>query len=99
MDFRLCSKVHPPSHSCEGRNLRAERRKLSPKAYKRTITRRFAAAEIPAFAGMGRVGKVGLWERRELRIRLRRRRFRLSPEWRVLFVFADNTEFGGIRKH
>ncbi len=26
-------------------------------------------------------------------------RFRLSPEWRVLFVFADNTEFGGIQKY
>ncbi|MGI9297384.1 MAG: hypothetical protein ACR2QC_05720 [Gammaproteobacteria bacterium] len=26
-------------------------------------------------------------------------RFRLSPEWRVLFVFADNTECGGIRKY
>ncbi|MGI9298096.1 MAG: hypothetical protein ACR2QC_09380 [Gammaproteobacteria bacterium] len=52
LDFRPCSKVHPSSHSCESRNLRAERRKLSPKAYKCTITRRFAAAEIPAFAGM-----------------------------------------------
>ncbi|MGI9298178.1 MAG: hypothetical protein ACR2QC_09810 [Gammaproteobacteria bacterium] len=29
----------------------------------------------------------------------RTKRFRLSPEWRVLFVFADNTEFGGIRKY
>ncbi|MGI9298329.1 MAG: hypothetical protein ACR2QC_10590 [Gammaproteobacteria bacterium] len=26
-------------------------------------------------------------------------RFRLSPEWRVLFVFADNTKSGGIRKY
>ncbi|MGI9297202.1 MAG: hypothetical protein ACR2QC_04800 [Gammaproteobacteria bacterium] len=26
-------------------------------------------------------------------------RFRLSPEWWVLFVFADNAEFGGIRKY
>ncbi|MGI9298529.1 MAG: hypothetical protein ACR2QC_11630 [Gammaproteobacteria bacterium] len=30
---------------------------------------------------------------------MRLKRFRLSPEWRVLFVFADNTEFGGIRKY
>ncbi|MGI9296917.1 MAG: hypothetical protein ACR2QC_03355 [Gammaproteobacteria bacterium] len=50
--FRRKPEFH--SHSCEGRNFLAERRKLSPKAYKRTITRRFAAAEIPAFAGMGR---------------------------------------------
>ncbi|MGI9298303.1 MAG: hypothetical protein ACR2QC_10445 [Gammaproteobacteria bacterium] len=59
--FTLIFRLNHPSHSCEGRNLRAERRKLSPKAYKRTITRRFAAAEIPAFAGMRR------GERRELR--------------------------------
>ncbi|MGI9298037.1 MAG: hypothetical protein ACR2QC_09075 [Gammaproteobacteria bacterium] len=54
-------RIHLPAnkkfHSCESRNLRAERRKLSPKAYKCTISRRFAAAEIPAFAGMGRVGE------------------------------------------
>ncbi|MGI9296976.1 MAG: hypothetical protein ACR2QC_03660 [Gammaproteobacteria bacterium] len=65
------SHSHPPSHSCEGRNLLAERRKLSPKAYKRTITRRFATAEIPAFAGMG------LWGRADFRgesARFRRRR-------------------------
>ncbi|MGI9297161.1 MAG: hypothetical protein ACR2QC_04595 [Gammaproteobacteria bacterium] len=36
----------PPFHSCEGRNLHAEGGNC-------TITRRFAAAEIPAFAGMG----------------------------------------------
>ncbi|MGI9296890.1 MAG: hypothetical protein ACR2QC_03215 [Gammaproteobacteria bacterium] len=35
----------PPSHSCEGRNLYAEGGNC-------TISRRFAAAEIPAFAGM-----------------------------------------------
>ncbi|MGI9297388.1 MAG: hypothetical protein ACR2QC_05740 [Gammaproteobacteria bacterium] len=40
-----------PSHSCESRNLRA----MGANCKRRTITRRFAAAEIPAFAGMGRV--------------------------------------------
>ncbi|MGI9296322.1 MAG: hypothetical protein ACR2QC_00310 [Gammaproteobacteria bacterium] len=70
LDFRPCSKVHHPSHlhlpfhSCESRNLRAERRKLSPKAYKCTITRRYVAAEIPAFAGMGR-GGAGMGRVRE----------------------------------
>ncbi|MGI9296948.1 MAG: hypothetical protein ACR2QC_03515 [Gammaproteobacteria bacterium] len=57
--FTLIFCFNHPSHSCEGRNLRAERRKLSSKAYKRTITRRFAAAEIPAFAGMGRGAGMG----------------------------------------
>ncbi|MGI9297468.1 MAG: hypothetical protein ACR2QC_06165 [Gammaproteobacteria bacterium] len=37
--------VHKSFHSCEGRNLRAEGGNC-------TITRRFVAAEIPAFAGM-----------------------------------------------
>ncbi|MGI9296274.1 MAG: hypothetical protein ACR2QC_00055 [Gammaproteobacteria bacterium] len=39
-----------PSHSREGRNLRAE----GANCKRGTITRRFAAAEIPAFAGMER---------------------------------------------
>ncbi|MGI9297183.1 MAG: hypothetical protein ACR2QC_04705 [Gammaproteobacteria bacterium] len=37
------------SHSCESRNLRAERRKLSPKANPPFA---LARKEIPAFAGM-----------------------------------------------
>ncbi|MGI9296712.1 MAG: hypothetical protein ACR2QC_02290 [Gammaproteobacteria bacterium] len=45
------SPLHP-SHSCEGRNLHAEGGNC-------TITRRYAAAEIPAFAGMGRVVYFG----------------------------------------
>ncbi len=48
------SKGKRPSHSCEGRNLHAEGGNC-------TISHRYAAAEIPAFAGMGRV------ERRESR--------------------------------
>ncbi|MGI9298417.1 MAG: hypothetical protein ACR2QC_11065 [Gammaproteobacteria bacterium] len=86
------SKVHHPSHSCEGRNLRAERRKLSPKAF--TISRRFAAAEIPAFAGMGRVGEARIAE------------IAVSPSAKeipafagmVYFIFSDTAEFGIVRK-
>ncbi|MGI9298244.1 MAG: hypothetical protein ACR2QC_10140 [Gammaproteobacteria bacterium] len=45
-----------PSHSCEGRNLYAEGGNC-------TISRRFAAAEIPAFAGMGRGVQEKFWVR------------------------------------
>ncbi|MGI9298016.1 MAG: hypothetical protein ACR2QC_08970 [Gammaproteobacteria bacterium] len=48
--FLLIFRLNHPSHSCEGRNLYAEGGNC-------TITRRFAAAEIPAFAGMGRGGR------------------------------------------
>ncbi|MGI9297353.1 MAG: hypothetical protein ACR2QC_05565 [Gammaproteobacteria bacterium] len=44
-----------PSHSCESRNLRAE----GANCKGCTITRRFAAAEIPAFAGMEKKGGGG----------------------------------------
>ncbi|MGI9296362.1 MAG: hypothetical protein ACR2QC_00510, partial [Gammaproteobacteria bacterium] len=45
--FTLIFRFNHPSHSCEGRNLRAEGGNC-------TISRRFVAAEIPPFAGMGR---------------------------------------------
>ncbi|MGI9298323.1 MAG: hypothetical protein ACR2QC_10555 [Gammaproteobacteria bacterium] len=45
--FTCIFRFNHPSHSCEGRNLIAVGGNC-------TITRRFAAAEIPAFAGMGR---------------------------------------------
>ncbi|MGI9298504.1 MAG: hypothetical protein ACR2QC_11505 [Gammaproteobacteria bacterium] len=53
--FTCIFRLNHPSHSCEGRNFIAEggncrRRRL-------LISRRFAAAEIPAFAGMGRWGR------------------------------------------
>ncbi|MGI9296914.1 MAG: hypothetical protein ACR2QC_03340 [Gammaproteobacteria bacterium] len=44
-EFGIVRKDKKCRHSGESRNLRAERREIS---------RRFAAAEIPAFAGMGR---------------------------------------------
>ncbi|MGI9297233.1 MAG: hypothetical protein ACR2QC_04955 [Gammaproteobacteria bacterium] len=47
--FTCIFRFNPPSHSCEGRNLLAEGGNC-------TISRRFAAAEIPTFAGMGRGG-------------------------------------------
>ncbi|MGI9298530.1 MAG: hypothetical protein ACR2QC_11635, partial [Gammaproteobacteria bacterium] len=53
-----------PSHSCEGRNLYVEGGNC-------TITRRYSAAEIPAFAGMGFFFALRA-----------KKRFRLSPEWR-----------------
>ncbi|MGI9296709.1 MAG: hypothetical protein ACR2QC_02275, partial [Gammaproteobacteria bacterium] len=45
--FTLIFRLNHPFHSCEGRNLYAEGGNC-------TISRRFAAAEIPTFAGMGR---------------------------------------------
>ncbi|MGI9296290.1 MAG: hypothetical protein ACR2QC_00135, partial [Gammaproteobacteria bacterium] len=48
--FTLIFRLNLPSHSCEGRNLYAEGGNC-------TISRRFAAAEIPAFAGMGQRGR------------------------------------------
>ncbi|MGI9298099.1 MAG: hypothetical protein ACR2QC_09395 [Gammaproteobacteria bacterium] len=45
--FTFIFRLNPPSHSCEGRNLYAEGGNC-------TISRRFAAAEIPTFAGRGR---------------------------------------------
>ncbi|MGI9296586.1 MAG: hypothetical protein ACR2QC_01645 [Gammaproteobacteria bacterium] len=48
--FTLIFRINPPPHSCEGRNLYAEGGNC-------TITRRYAAAEIPAFAGMGQRGR------------------------------------------
>ncbi|MGI9297336.1 MAG: hypothetical protein ACR2QC_05480, partial [Gammaproteobacteria bacterium] len=50
--FTLIFRFNHPSHSCEGRNLYAEGGNC-------TISRRFAVAEIPAFAGMGRAGENG----------------------------------------
>ncbi|MGI9297566.1 MAG: hypothetical protein ACR2QC_06685 [Gammaproteobacteria bacterium] len=58
---------YPSSHSCEGRNLHAEGGNC-------TITRRYAAAEIPAFAGMGRREAAGISKL------VSRNGFRLSPE-------------------
>ncbi|MGI9298337.1 MAG: hypothetical protein ACR2QC_10630 [Gammaproteobacteria bacterium] len=51
--FTFIFHINHPSHSCEGRNLRAE----GANCKESTITRRFETAEIPAFAGMGQRGR------------------------------------------
>ncbi|MGI9298699.1 MAG: hypothetical protein ACR2QC_12500 [Gammaproteobacteria bacterium] len=65
-----------------------------------------SAAVIPAKTGIQSTQKSHSCESRNLirrrrirRLRFRAKRFRLSPEWRVLFIFANNTEFSGIRKY
>ncbi|MGI9298320.1 MAG: hypothetical protein ACR2QC_10540 [Gammaproteobacteria bacterium] len=53
--FTLIFRLNPPSHSCEGRNLR--RRKAAGNCTPFTICA--FGAEIPAFAGMGRGAGMG----------------------------------------
>ncbi|MGI9296377.1 MAG: hypothetical protein ACR2QC_00585 [Gammaproteobacteria bacterium] len=92
-----------PSHSCEGRNL--HRRKAAGNCTFVRLRRQFApfGAEIPAFAGMGRGGV--LWNKgenpkcRHSAVCASRKEIPAFAGMAALFVFADNTEFGGIQKY
>ncbi|MGI9296506.1 MAG: hypothetical protein ACR2QC_01245 [Gammaproteobacteria bacterium] len=80
------TKVNKTSHSCEGRNL--YRREAAGNCTLFTICA--FGAEIPAFAGMGRVVKAKIRVNKEIPA---------FAGMAALFVFVDNTEFGGIRKY
>ncbi|MGI9296764.1 MAG: hypothetical protein ACR2QC_02555 [Gammaproteobacteria bacterium] len=79
--FTLIFRLNSPSHSCEGRNFR--RRAAAGNCAFVRLRRQFApyGAEIPAFAGMGLKKEIP-FARSANGFALRRKRFRLSPEWR-----------------